>query len=67
VKRGAFISIVGVDVEDTGAGEFPRKLLAPALDALRQHAERHNARLYNRRLVSSAGVVSLEFDMHERP
>jgi hypothetical protein len=68
MRRGKFIDVVGVDVIDDGnTGKFPRKGLSPAFCMLRQHAKRHNAKLFNRRVVShKPGTISLEFDMHER-
>jgi GTPase len=68
MRRGTFIDVVGVDVIDDGnTGKLPRKDITPALNMLRQHAERHNAKLFNRRVVChNPGTISLEFDMHER-
>jgi hypothetical protein len=68
MRGGKFIDVVGLDVIDDGnTGKLPRKGLSSAFCMLRQHAKRHNAKLFNRRIVSyKPGTISLEFDMHER-
>lgn len=64
--RGDFINIVAVDIPDNHAGKLPRRFKVVAFRMLRQHANRHGARLYNCRIKSENGILSLEFDMYRK-